>query len=166
MSLTIQLKITGVQNATAISATLTSSTPGVTVTLPNTSAYPHLAAMGGIGTNLVPFLFTVGSNDQCPATINFTLTVNYTGGLSPQVFTFSVPSGPPPVNITSVLDTTAPAPGPGFTTTTGTIGVRHFRDGIPSVCGPRNLSRGQLRRARGSSTLTHSRPARTARRVA
>ena len=108
VSLTIQLKNTGVQNATAISATLTSSTPGVTVTLPNTSAYPDLAAMGGSGTNLSPFLFTVGSSVQCPATINFTLTVNYTGGVSPQVLTFSVPSGPPPVNITSVLDTTAP----------------------------------------------------------
>jgi len=135
-SLTIQLKNTGVQNATAISATLTSSTPGVTVQMPNTSAYPDLAAMGGSGTNLSPFRFTVTGDVPCPATLNFTLTVNYTGGVSPQVLTFSVPSGPPPVNITSVLDTTAPASGPGFTTTTGTIGVRHFRDGVPSACGP------------------------------
>ncbi len=136
VSLTIQLKNTGVQNAADISATLTSSTPGVTITLPNTSAYADLAAMGGSGTNLSPFLFTVGSGVQCPATLNFTLTVNFTGGVSPQVLNFSVPSGPPPVSITSVLDTTAPASGAGFTTTTGTIAVRHFRDGIPSACGP------------------------------
>jgi hypothetical protein len=135
-SLTIQLKDTGVANATAINTTLTSSSPGVIITMPNTSAYPDLAALGGSGTNISPFRFTVASNVQCPATLNFTLTVNYTGGVSPQVMNFSVPSGPPPVSITSVLDTTAPTPGTGFTTTTGTIAVRHFRDGIASSCGP------------------------------
>jgi hypothetical protein len=135
-SLLIQLKNTGVANATAINATLTSPTPGVIITMPNTSPYPDLPALGGSGTNAAPFRFTVASNVQCPATLDFTLTVNYSGGVSPQVLTFSIPSGPPPINISSVLDTTAPTAGAGFTTTTGTIGVRHFRDGIPSACGP------------------------------
>lgn len=135
-SLIIQLKNTGVTNATAISARLTSSSPGVIITLPNASAYPDLAALGGSGINVTPFRFTVASNVQCPATLDFTLTVNYTGGVSPQVLTFSIPSGPLPVNISSVLDTNAPTPGSGFTATTGTIAVRHFRDGVPSSCGP------------------------------
>jgi hypothetical protein len=134
-SLAIQLKNTGVANATAINATLTSSTPGVIITLPNSSAYPDLAAGGGSGTNLTPLRFTVASNVTCPATLNFTLTVNYTGGVSPQTLTFGIPVGPPAVNISSTLDTTAPASGPGFTAITGTQNARIFRDGIISTCG-------------------------------
>src|SRR5262249_44067916 len=133
--LVVQLKNTGVMDATSITSSLTTSTPGVTITQPNTSAYPNLPALGGSGTNTTPFLFTVASNAPCPLTINFTLTVNYTGGTSPQVFTFTVQTGPPPINILSTLDATAPTPGPGFTTATVTIAVRHFRDGIASTCG-------------------------------
>jgi hypothetical protein len=133
--LDIQLRNSGVLNATAISATLSTSTPGVTITLPNGSAYPDLTAGGGTGNNLTPFLFTIGNTILCPATINFSLTVTYTGGLSPQVLNFTVPVGPPPVNLTSSIDAIAPAPGAGFTTQTGTIGTRHFRDGVASVCG-------------------------------
>lgn len=133
-NLVIQIRNTGVNDATAINATLTSSTPGVTVHMPNSSPYADLAAGGGIGTNLVPFRFTVASNVTCPATLQFRLTVNFTGGVSPQVLNFSVPTGPPPVNISSTLDLTAPS-GSTFTGTTGTIGVRHFRDGIISSCG-------------------------------
>jgi hypothetical protein len=140
-NLIIQLKNTGVANATAISATLASSSPGVIITLPNSSAYPDLAALGGSGTNVTPFRFTVAGNVQCPATLNFTLTVSYTGGSS-QVLNFSIPVGPPPINLSSVLDTTAPTPGAGFTTTTGTIGVRQFRDGIPSACGSQKVFSG------------------------
>ncbi|MFL6216148.1 MAG: HYR domain-containing protein [Blastocatellia bacterium] len=134
-SLLIQLRNPGVANATAISATLTSSDAGVIIQQPNGSAYPDLAALGGSGTNISPLRFTVASNVTCPATLHFTLTVNYTGGTSPQVMTFTVPVGPPAVSLSSVLDTTAPASGPGFTGTTGTIGTREFRDGIASVCG-------------------------------
>ncbi|HEY8228573.1 MAG TPA: S8 family serine peptidase [Pyrinomonadaceae bacterium] len=133
-SLTIQLRNTGVAGASAINATLTSATPGVTVHTPNTSPYPDLG-VGGIGTNAMPFRFTVASNVACPATLQFTLTVNFTGGVSPQVMHFSVPSGPPAVNISSTLDTTAPASGAGFTGSTGTIATRHFRDGVASSCG-------------------------------
>jgi Subtilase family len=133
-SLTIQLRNTGVSDATAISSTLTTSTPGVYVHLPNTSAYADLAAGGGSGTNLSPFGFTVAGNVPCPTTIQFTLTVNFTGGVSPQVMNFSVLAGPPTPVINSSLDLVAPTAGPGFTTSTGTIGVRHFRDGIASTC--------------------------------
>jgi hypothetical protein len=131
--LDIQLKNTGVLDATSITAALTTSTPGVTITQ-GASGYPNLPALGGAST--APFLFTIASDVPCPLTINFTLTVIYTGGASasPKVFTFTVQT-PPPINISSTIDTVAPAPGPGFTTATGTIGVRHFRDGILSLCG-------------------------------
>jgi HYR domain/Subtilase family len=134
-SLLIQLRNTGVAPATAISATLSSSDAGVIIAQPNTSAYPDLAAQGGSGTNLSPLRFTVAGNVTCPATLHFTLTVNYGGGVSPQTLTFTLPVGPPAVNISSALDTTPPASGPGFTATTGTIATREFRDGLVSACG-------------------------------
>ncbi len=134
-SLAVQLKNTGVVNATNITATLTSSTPGVTVTLPNSSPYADLASGGGAGTNLQPFLFTVGGGVSCPSTLQFTLTVNYAGG-GPQVLNFTVPTGPPPVNISSVLDVTTAPSGAGYTGTSGAIATRHFRDGVASSCGP------------------------------
>jgi Subtilase family len=133
--LDVQLKNTGLLDATGITATLTTSTPSVTITQ-GASAYPDLPALGGSGTNAAPFLFDVASNAPCPPTINFTLTVSYTGGANanPKVFTFTV-QPPPPVDISSTLDTIAPAPGLGFTTATGTIGVRHLRNGVVSLCG-------------------------------
>jgi hypothetical protein len=130
----IQLKNIGVQGATGITATLTTSTPGVTITQ-DTSTYPDLPALVGSGTNMAPFLFTLAGNVPCPLTINFTLTVSYTGGASasPKIFNFTVQTPSPIISLT--LDTVAPTPGPGFTATTGTMGVRHLPDGIPGSCG-------------------------------
>jgi hypothetical protein len=132
--LDIQLKNSGVLAATGVTATLTTSTPGVTIT-PGASAYPNLPALGGAST--APFLFTVPIDAPCQLAINFTLTVSYTGGASasPKVFTFTVQTGPPPISISSTIDTVAPTAGPGFITETGTIAVRHFRDGVASSCG-------------------------------
>src|SRR5262245_38436125 len=135
-NLAIQLKNNGVLGATGITATLTTSTPGVIINQPATSAYPNLPPLGGSGTNAAPLLFSLTGDAPCSLTINFTLTVSYTGGASadPKALNFTVQTGPPPININSTIDTTAPAPGPGFTTTTGTIDVRHFRDGVASNC--------------------------------
>ena len=89
----IQLKNTaGVLAATGITATLTTSTAGVTITQPNTVSYADLPAGTGIGNNLSPLTFTLASNFPCVQTIDFTLTVTYTGG--PQrTLSFSVPTG-------------------------------------------------------------------------
>ena len=128
----IQLKNTsGTVDATAISAALTTSTPGVTITQPGTSAYPDLAAGTGIATNTTPFTFTVASDAACGLTINFTLTVNYTGG-PPRVATFSVPTGM--VTLTNNLGT-LPTGQFGITTATGQQTNRVTRNGVPSVCG-------------------------------
>ncbi|HEY6807011.1 MAG TPA: S8 family serine peptidase [Pyrinomonadaceae bacterium] len=131
-TMTVQLRNDGVNAATAISATLTSSTPGVTITQ-GTSAYPDLA-VGATGTNTTPFEFSIAGFVQCPTTLNFSLTLNYAGGPS-QVVNFSVVSGPPSTVISSTLDTTAPTSGAGYTGTTGVETIRHFRDGIASACG-------------------------------
>ena len=131
-TMSVVLRNDGVASATAISATLTSSTPGVTITQ-GTSVYPDLA-VGASGANATAFLFSIGGFVQCPTTLEFSLTVNYSGGSS-QVINFEVLSGPQPTVISSTLDLTAPASGPGFTGTTGALTIRHFRDGIPSSCG-------------------------------
>jgi hypothetical protein len=131
-TMSVQLRNDGVNAATAISATLSSSTPGVTVTQA-TSAYPDLA-VGASGTNTTAFQFSIAGFVQCPTTLNFSLTVTYAGGPS-QVINFTVLSGPAPTLISSTLDTTAPTSGPGYTGTTGVETIRHFRDGIASTCG-------------------------------
>ncbi len=137
-ALTVQLKNVGVVGATGVTTTLTTSTPGVTVTLPGTSAYPDLAANGGAGTNATPFKFTVASNADCALNINFTLTVNYTGG--PQrVETFNVQTGL--VTLTNNLGTT-PA---GF----AEFNSRHRHTDQPPQPQPR---RKFLRRAESSSS--------------
>ncbi len=133
--LTVQLKNSGVVDATVINSTLTTSTPGVTITQPNTSAYPDLPALGGMGNNITPFTFTLASNADCPLIIDFTLTVTYTGGTSPKMLTFQVTTGQPPIGITSTLDTTPPVSGAGFTATTGMQTGRVIRNGVPSTCG-------------------------------
>ncbi|HXQ73950.1 MAG TPA: S8 family serine peptidase [Pyrinomonadaceae bacterium] len=131
-TMSVVLRNDGVNSATAISATLTSSTPGVTITQ-GTSAYPDLA-VGASAANTTAFEFSIGGFVQCPTTLAFSLTLNYTGGPS-QVVNFTVLSGPQPTVISSTLDTNAPSSGPGFTGTTGALTIRHFRDGIPSSCG-------------------------------
>jgi len=133
--LTIQLKNSGVLDATGIIATLTTVTPGVTVTAPGTSAYPDLPALTGQANNTTPLAFTMSSTFPCAAPISFTLTVSYAGGPSPRVFTFTVPTSPPPTVITSTLDATAPAGGTGFTGATGTQTGRVFRANPPGACG-------------------------------
>ena len=132
----VQLQNLGVVDATGITATLTTSTPGITVQTPNTSVYPNLAAGGGNSFNLSPFRFTVASNAPCPLLVHFTLTVNYTGGPSPKVLTFTVQTGRTLSTASTTLDTTAPTVPPGFTTAiTGTQNGRINRFLPPSSCG-------------------------------
>ncbi len=92
-NLTVPLTNSGGVGATGISAILTTSTPGVTI-VSGSSAYPDLAPAAS-GNNTTPYSFFVGAAASCGAKIDFTLTVTYTGGPSPQVFTFSLPTGSP-----------------------------------------------------------------------
>jgi len=76
--------VEGIRNAgaaplTGVSATLTTSTPGVTVTQP-TSAYPGIAA-GAAASNTTPFLVTLADSLPCGATLNFSLNVTSSAGL-------------------------------------------------------------------------------------
>jgi uncharacterized repeat protein (TIGR01451 family) len=84
-NLTIPLTNAGGVGATAISAVLSSASPGVTVTSAN-STYADLAPAAS-GNNATAYRFQVGAAATCGAAIDFTLTVSYTGGTSsPQTF--------------------------------------------------------------------------------
>jgi hypothetical protein len=127
----IQLKnMTGVHAATGITATLTSSTPGVVVTLPGTSTYTDMP-VGSSGNNLQPFTFTLDPAFPCGQTADFTLTLAYTGGPA-RTMNFTVPTGV--LSITNTLGTTPPAL-LGITTATGAQVNRINRNGVISACG-------------------------------
>jgi hypothetical protein len=144
--LTVVLKNAGVAAATAISATLTTSTPGVTVTLPATRPFADLAP-SATASHAIPFTFTLASNADCGLTIDFTLTVSLAGGESPQVIPISVPTGV--LEITGVFDATPPSASPFYTATAGTQTGRVSRDGVASTCAAPKAYPGTL----GGATL-------------
>ena len=96
-SLSILLQNQGGAAATAVAASLASTTPGVTV-LQGLSPYPDLAVGGGAA-NQQPFVFLTPNLD-CGADLEFSLTVNFAGGKGPAVLTFSLPSGHPGTPVT------------------------------------------------------------------
>lgn len=90
----VELDNLGGAAATAVSATLTSSSPDVII-LQGSSAYPNVAP-GGSSTNSTLFAFFVNPTAPCGSKLPFTLTVNYTGnGPRPVVVNFSVQTGRP-----------------------------------------------------------------------
>lgn len=91
-ALNIRLSNNGGGAATAISSTLSSSTPGVTIDTAQ-SGYPDLAPLGGNALNNTPFEISTDASVQCGSTIQLTQTVNFSGGQSPQTFNFSLPVG-------------------------------------------------------------------------
>ena len=131
-SLVIGLNNTsGVNAATGITATLTTTTPKVYITQPNTSAYADMAIGASGGNNLSPFTFTLASDYPCGQPVDFTLTLNYTGGPS-RALNFTVATGL--LSITNTLGTT-PTTYAGVTTATGTQVNRINRNGVISACG-------------------------------
>src|SRR4051812_34411030 len=119
--------------ATGVSATLTSSTPGITVTQPATRTYPDVAISASA--SAIPFLFTVASDFPCPQAASFTLIVTSAESPGSHAFGFQVAIGPPSYTITTTLDAVAPPGSPGVTTITGLQAARLTRNGVASSCG-------------------------------
>lgn len=91
-SVSVTVSNTGGANATNVVGTLTSTTPGVTITS-GTSAYPALPS-GTTGANTVPFTFSVDGSVICGARLDFALSLDFTGfGTHPTVIPFSVQTG-------------------------------------------------------------------------
>ena len=130
--MTVQLNnLNGVAAATGISATLTSSTTGVTIQQPATSTYADLAAGAGSENGAMNFNFTLASNLPCGQLVEFTLNVTYSGGQT-RTLPFSVQTGL--ITITNTLGSTPTVPA-GITFSTGTQTNRISRNGVPSTCG-------------------------------
>ncbi|HEU4391287.1 MAG TPA: S8 family serine peptidase, partial [Blastocatellia bacterium] len=136
--LTIQLRNTGVVNAAGVTATLSTATPGVTL-LSTSSTYPNITAPSGAAVNAVPYTFALSATATCPLSIDFTMTINFSGGAVPQVRKFKLAIGTPIV-VSTALDGTAPPAGPGFTTATGLQTPRLLRNGIISTCAAPKLT--------------------------
>ncbi|HEY0478320.1 MAG TPA: S8 family serine peptidase [Kofleriaceae bacterium] len=92
--LSVEITNGGGAPATAVSATLTSSSPNVLI-LQGTSTYPTVPGEGS-ATNTTPFAFFVDNATPCGSALPFTLTVNFTGnGPHPVSFNFVVQTGRP-----------------------------------------------------------------------
>jgi subtilisin-like proprotein convertase family protein len=93
-SLTVQVLNNGGALASVVKGTLTSSTPGVTITS-GLSNYPNIASASS-ALNATPFTFTVGAGVPCGTKILFDLAVSFTGkGTSPTHFSIAVQTGGP-----------------------------------------------------------------------
>lgn len=99
-----ELNVTMVNNgcgiASGTTAVLSTNTPGVEITQPN-SAYPNTVP-GGTATNSTPFQFSTKNDFVCGTPINFTLTVTSDAGTNS--FTFTMPTcGGAPVSFSGSL---------------------------------------------------------------
>ena len=106
-------------NATAVTAVLTTSTPGVTVTQGH-AAYGNIAAGGSAANTGNPFDISINPSVPCGTNINFNVVASLGGGAaSPQSFTFSIGvGGLVNTTISSTLGAAA-SPGTGYTAASG-----------------------------------------------
>ena len=127
---TVNLRNEGASGATAIASTLSTTTPGVTVTQA-ASPYANLAA-AATGGNTTAYQISTASTVGCFSNIDFTQTITYAGGGSPRVVNFSLPVGRPVASTYQFTQGTG-----GTITTTGTFlaGTR-VDDGIVSLTLP------------------------------
>jgi Tol biopolymer transport system component len=98
-SLNVQLKNIGGSSISGINATLSSLTPGVTVTSAQ-STYPTVASQGTV-TNNTPFTFSLTSEVPCGELILLKLTITHVGdGGIPSIINFSIQPGQPTTSST------------------------------------------------------------------
>jgi hypothetical protein len=93
----LKVKNNGCATETAISATMTTSTPGVTVTQPN-SSYPDLV-IDQSSNSTVPFRIQTSNSFLCGTTIALSLNLTYTGGSKTLNYTVHTCEGGPTQSI-------------------------------------------------------------------
>ena len=121
VNMNVVLKNNGCANATGISATLTTSTPGVTVTQ-GSSSYPNMV-IDATGTNSTPFQIQTSNSFPC-GTIDFDLNLTFPNGST------TVPVTVP----TCTGGTNQTIPPSMLTASDLTQADRLGRDGLPSEC--------------------------------
>src|SRR5438874_3177297 len=117
------VKNNGCATETAISATLTTTTPGVTVVDGN-STYADMP-IDGSGTNATPFKISVASSFGCGTEIALSLNLTYASGTKSIPFTVPTCAGGPNQTI----------PTSQLTTSASTQADRIGRNSRPSTCG-------------------------------
>ena len=129
-----QLSNTGLAAAINVTATLSTSTPGVTVLSPATLPFSGINAGASSSVNTTPFIFQLANTFACGTKIEFKLTVNFIGGSSsPQIIPITVDTAGS-VTISSAGINTDPPTDTHYTAVTGTQDDRIFRDGFGSAC--------------------------------
>ena len=131
-TLVIQLTNPSITGATAVQATLSTATPGVTITQASAS-YGTIAGTTSATNAATPYVLVVDSSVVCGTQIAMSLNVTFGGGTSPLVFPFTVVVGKPQAPISSTLGAVPPS-GPGFTSTSGQQTGRISRTGVASSC--------------------------------
>src|SRR5205823_9934983 len=121
VNMNVVLKNNGCANATGISATLTTSTPGVTVTQ-GSSSYPNMV-IDATGTNSTPFQIQTSNSFPC-GTIDFDLNLTFPNGSKTVPVTVQTCTGGPNQTIPPSM----------LTTSDLTQADRLGRDGQPSGC--------------------------------
>jgi hypothetical protein len=122
VNLNVELKNNGCANATGVSATLTTTTPGVTV-IQGSSNYPDMA-IDATGTNSTPFQIQTASNFACGTEVELDLNLTFPNGSKTIPITLPTCTGGADQTIPSnVLDANDP-----------TQADRLGRDGQPSQC--------------------------------
>ncbi|HEV1994866.1 MAG TPA: hypothetical protein VGR03_11075 [Candidatus Acidoferrum sp.] len=122
VKLNLGIKNNGCAKATAISATLTTTTSGVTV-LQGNSSYSD-KAIDESGTNSTPFKISVSNSFSCGTPIALSLNLTYAGGSKSIAFTVPTCAGGPDQTIPSNSITTSDASQPD----------RLGRNGVQSPC--------------------------------
>lgn len=91
---TVSLRNIGGLAATGVSATLSTSTPNISITQAS-SSFADIAANGGTQSAQTPFLISSGAELVCFGTVDLQLSVSYSGGGSPYTTQLQLPVGQP-----------------------------------------------------------------------
>jgi len=113
----IPLTNSGQSTTTGITATLSTTTPGVSVTVPN-ATYPNLAP-GATSNGVSPFQVSTTNAVACATNIDLVLTVSYAGTSTPAVFNFSLRVGSPPATNYGFASSSGATISPGGTLVPG-----------------------------------------------
>ena len=131
-NLNVKIVNVGCAPAKGVKGVLSTNTPNVIITQPN-SNYPDMA-IDANGANTTPFKVSTGPGFVCGTTINFTLTTTFTGGST--VSTFSLPTcteTQPTQSATGSIDNTD-------SLNTGRLG----RNGVQSICATQKACPGPI----------------------
>jgi hypothetical protein len=142
-NLTLRLTNVGVVGATGVSATISTSAPGVRITTP-TQSYGSIAP-NGAATNAAPFVFALEPTAAC-GDITFTATVNFSGGTTgatSRAIRFRVSTGRSRFTVSNVVGLTPP-PNPLYTASNAIQNGVLNPSGVTNACGASKPNPGSL----------------------